>query len=117
LDACPACGGPLRRKAHFANVVQQVDIDKPPLRIAQHTSPEYWCAPCQKPYQAPLPSPIAKGGLVGPALTTLIAFRKGVCHASFSTIRTFLRDIVGVTISRGELAKILTKVSAALAPL
>ena len=117
LDACPACGGPLRRNAHFANVVQQVDIDKPPLRIAQHTSPEYWCAHCQKPYKAPLPSPIAKGGLVGPALTTLIAFMKGVCHASFSTIRTFLRDIVGVTISRGELAKILTKVSAALAPL
>jgi len=55
---------------------------------------------------------IAKGGLVGPELITLIAFMKGACHASFSTIRTFLRDIVGVTISRGELAKILTKVSA-----
>jgi transposase len=96
--------------------VQQVDIDKPPLRIAQHTSPEYWCGHCQKPYKAPLPLPIAKGGLVGPELTTLIAFMKGACHASFSTIRTFLRDIVGVTISRGELAKILTKVSAALAP-
>lgn len=115
LDACPACGGPLRRNAHFANVVQQVDIDKPPLRIAQHTSPEYWCDHCQKPYKAPLPSPIARGGLVGPELTTLIAFMKGACHASFSTIRTFLRDIVGVTISRGELAKILNKVSAALA--
>lgn len=116
LDACPACGGPLRRNAHFANLVQQVDIDKPPLRIAQHTSPEYWCDHCQKPYKASLPLPIAKGGLVGPELITLIAFMKGACHASFSTIRTFLRDIVGVTISRGELAKILTKVSAALAP-
>jgi len=114
LDACPCCGGPLRRNAHFVNVVQQVDIDKPPLRIEQHSSPEYWCDHCQKPYKAPLPSPIAKGGLVGPELTTLIAFMKGACHASFSTIRTFLRDIVGVTISRGELAKILTKVSAAL---
>lgn len=116
LDACPACGGALRRNAHFANLVQQVDIDKPPLRIAQHTSPEYWCDHCQKPYKASLPLPIAKGGLVGPELITLIAFMKGACHASFSTIRTFLRDIVGVTISRGELAKILTKVSAALAP-
>jgi transposase len=115
LDACPACGGPLRRNAHFANIVQQVDIDKPPLRIAQHTSPEYWCDHCQKACKAFLPLPIAKGGLVGLELTTLIAFMKGACHASFSTIRTFLRDIVGVTISRGELAKILTKVSAALA--
>jgi transposase len=39
---------------------------------------------------------------------------KGGCHASFSTIRTFLRDVVGVTISRGELSKTLGKVSAAL---
>jgi transposase len=39
---------------------------------------------------------------------------KGACHASFSTTRTFLRDVVGVTISRGELSKIIGKVSAAL---
>jgi transposase len=115
LDTCPGCRSPLRRNAPFAKVVQQVDIDKPPLRIEQHTSPEYWCDHCLKPFKAPLPLPIVRGGLVGPELTTLIAFMKGVCHASFSTIRTFLRDIVGVTISRGELAKILTKVSAALA--
>jgi len=28
---------------------------------------------------------------------------KGVCHASFSTIRKFLRDVVGVDVSRGYL--------------
>src|SRR5436305_314060 len=39
LDACPCCGGPLRRNAHFAKVVQQVDIEKPPLVIEQHTGP------------------------------------------------------------------------------
>lgn len=115
LKACPGCGGPLRRNAHFAKVVQQVDIEKPPLVIAQHTSPEYWCARCAKSYQAPLPLPITQGGLVGPELTTLIAFMKGPCHASFSTIRTFLRDIVGLTISRGELSKVVGKVSVALA--
>jgi hypothetical protein len=37
---------------------------------------------------------------------------KGPCHASFSTIRTFLRDVVGLAISRGQLSKILNKVSA-----
>jgi len=61
-----------------------------------------------------MPAHIAKGGLVGLELTALIAFMKGACHASFSTIRTFLRDVVGVTISRGELSKVLGKVSAAL---
>ena len=33
---------------------------------------------------------------------------------SFSTIRKFLRDVVGVTISRGQLSKVVNKVSAAL---
>src|SRR5215469_468450 len=46
LSACPGCGGPLRRNAHFAKVVPQVDIATPPLAIAQHTSPEYWCERC-----------------------------------------------------------------------
>jgi transposase len=114
LDACPCCGGPLRRNAHFAKVVQQVDIATPPLLIEQHTSPEYWCERCQKPYQAPMPSHVAKGGLAGAQLTTLIAFMKGACHASFSTIRQFLRAVVGLAISRGELAKIISKVSLAL---
>jgi transposase len=42
---------------------------------------------------------------------------KNACHASFSTIRKFLRDVIGVTISRGYLAKLIQKVSQALAPL
>ena len=40
---------------------------------------------------------------------------KGVCHASFSTVRKFLRDVVRVTISRGYLAKLIAKVSESLA--
>jgi transposase len=114
LDACPDCGGRLRRNGHFARVVQQIDIVRPPLTIAQHTSPEYWCGRCQRAFKAPMPSVIEKGGLVGPQLTALIAYLKGACHASFSTTRRFLRDVVGVTISRGELSKILGKVTAAL---
>ena len=39
---------------------------------------------------------------------------KGGCHASYSTIRTFLRDCVGVTLARSTLANTINKVSAAL---
>jgi transposase len=114
LAVCPCCGGPVHRHVDFARIVQQVDVEKPPLTIEQHTFPEYWCPQCRTPVRAPLPPHIARGGLVGKELTTLIAFMKGVCHASFSTVRIFLRDVVGVTISRSEPSNILGKVSEAL---
>ena len=108
LDSCPACGHDLRPTLTIApRVVQQVEIGEVPLRIEEHRSHPGWCPQCQKLYEAPLPAGIARGGLVGPTLTTLIAYLKGVCHASFSTIRKFLRDVVRVTISRGQLATII----------
>jgi transposase len=115
LDACPACGQNLHPTRTLApRVVQQVDIREVPLTIEEHRSHPGWCPHCQKMYEALLPPGIARGGLVGPTLTTLIAYLKGACHASFSTIRKFLRDVAKVTISRGELARIIGKVSRAL---
>ena len=115
LHACPDCGGPLRRNGDFARVVQQVDVQRPPLTVEQHTCPEYWCPGCANAYKADPPGHVEAGGLVGPNLTTLIAYLKGVCHASYSTVRLFLRDVAGVTVSRGLLAKVIARVSAALA--
>src|SRR3954447_20154128 len=115
LDSCPAWGHALRPALTIApRVVQQVDIREVPLSIQEHRSHPGWCPRCQTMHEAPLPPGIRRGGLVGPSLTTLIAYLKGACHASFSTIRTFLRDVVRVTISRGELARIIAEVSRAL---
>jgi len=95
-------------------VVQQIDIEAVPIRIEEHRGLAGWCPQCRKVHYAALPSGIDKGGLVGPRLTTLIAYLKGACHASYTTIRKFLRDVVGVCISRGQLAKVIGKVSQAL---
>ena len=95
-------------------VIQQVDIKDVPLEIQEHRSHPGWCPRCRKNYDAPLPIGIERGGLAGPRLTTVIAYLKGVCHASYSTIRKFVRDVIGLTISRGQLAKIIAKVSQAL---
>jgi transposase len=113
-EACPDCGGDLRRNGPVAKIVQQIDIQSVPLTIEQHTIPEFICNQCGNHCRASLPLHIEKGGLVGPDLTALIAFMKGGCHASFSTIRKFLRDIVGVEIARSTLSKIVNKVSQAL---
>lgn len=113
-EICPTCGHGLEATATPPRVVQQIDIEAVPIRIEEHRGLAGWCAHCQKIHYAALPSGIAKGGLVGPRLTTLIAYLKGACHASYSTIRKLLRDVVGVTISRGQLAKVINKVSEAL---
>jgi len=115
LELCPSCGQDLRPALTITpRVVQQIDIVEVPLSIQEHRSHPGWCPRCRKMYEAPLPPAIARGGLVGPSLTTWIAYLKGACHASYSTIRKFLRDVVRVTISRGELARIIGKVSRAL---
>lgn len=114
LDACPDCGGILTLVKDTSGVVQQVEIVEKTVNIEQHTSLCYWCEHCQKFHYAPMPTNIEKGQLAGPYLTAIVAYLKGACHCSFSTIRKFLRDVVGVTISRGQLSKLVQKAAAAL---
>ena len=113
--ACPTCDGhgvPTEEPPHR---VQQVDLVASPLWITEHVCPIHKCVGCGQLFYGPLPPAIEKAGLVGPHLTALVAYLKGVCHASFSTIHTFLRDVLDVPISRGQLSKLVTrKVSAAL---
>jgi transposase len=112
---CPDCGHVLQRSRQTARVVQQAEIIARPLRVEEHRAPATWCPHCRKVHYAPLPEAIRKAGLLGPRLTTLVAYLKSVGHASFSTIRKFLRDVVGITVSRGQLAKTIQKASEALA--
>jgi len=114
LELCPTCGHGLQSTTASPRVIQQIEIKEVPLQIEEHCSHPGWCPHCREVRYASLPVTIERGGLVGPRLTTLIAYLKGACHASFSTIRKFLRDVVQVTIARGQLAKIIGKVSQAL---
>jgi transposase len=115
LAVCPDCGGRVTPLEAPARVVQQVEIVAKPIHVSEHRSPACYCKRCQKTYHAEIPAPVRRAGLVGPRLTALVAFLKGGCHCSFSTIRKFLRDVVGVTISRGQLRKVCAKASDSLA--
>ncbi len=101
LSECPVCGDALLPADEAPRTIQQVEIVAKPIRIDEHRGLAYWCESCQQVHYAPLPPEVQKGGLFGPELTAVVAYMKGICHASFSTIRKFLRDVLGVTVSRG----------------
>jgi transposase len=107
LDCCPDCGGALLLSRREPEVLQQVEITERPTVVTEHQGLAYWCPHCRKVHYGRVPEAIVKAGLFGPRLTALVAFMKGVCHASFSTIRKFLRDVVRVEVSRGYLAKLI----------
>jgi transposase len=114
IDLCPTCGHDLQPSTVATRVVQQIDVIDVPVLAVEHRSVAGWCPQCRRNHYAPLPAEIERGGLIGPRLTAVIAFLKGVCHASYSTVRKFVRDVLGVTISRGLLGKVLHKVTEAL---
>jgi len=114
LDSCPDCGGALSDVEEETRVVQQVELVEKPWRVDEHRGHAYWCSPCRKLHYAAIPKEVRKAGLAGPQLTALVAYLKGVCHNSFSTIRKLFRDVLKITISRGQLAKLVRKVSDSL---
>lgn len=114
LNGCPDCGGPVERTEDVPRVIQQIELETKPVRIEEHRGFVVWCPKCQRKHTAPLPAEVERAGLVGPRLTAVVAYLKGGCHASFSIIRKYLRDVLGVTISRGQLRRLVEKVSKAL---
>jgi len=114
--ACPHCAGTdlFWLEDVPPRVTQQTEIEAVVVVREEHRAYAYWCEGCGKIHYAELPASVHKEGLFKSRLTALVAYMKNVCNASFSTIRKFLRDVVGETVSRGYLAKLIAKVSRSL---
>lgn len=115
---CPDCHGPVVPSKLPPKIIQQIDLPEPTemVRVVEFRSHACWCRKCQQVHYAPIDTPQRRAGLVGPRFSALIAYLKGACHCSFSTIRKFLRDVLQIKLSRGYLAKQIAKVSASLKP-
>lgn len=115
LDACPECGN---AEVIFLDepprVQQQMEIEKVVVFKEEHRSYPVWCDRCRKVHYHPFPEAVVKEGLFKERLTALVTYLKAVDHASFSTIRQFVRDVMGENVSRGYLRKVVAKASAAL---
>lgn len=115
LDCCPDCLCRLVLLRCAPQVFQQMEITEMLTVVTEHRRLAYWYPHFRKVQYAPMPQAVVKAGLCGPRLTALVALMNSVCHASFSTIRRFLRDVARVNVSGGYLSKRIAKVSESLA--
>ncbi len=102
LTHCPCCHNPdiLFIEDQPPRVIQQAEI-KEVVVHEEHLAHAYWCESCGQIHYAEFPPAVLREGLFKSRLTALVAYMKHVCHASFSTIRKFLRDVLGEPVSRG----------------
>ncbi len=114
LETCPECGGVLHETGDAPRIIQQIELVPLTYTVEEHQSYTSWCPHCHKAFAGPLPARIVNGALLGPQLTALVAYLKGACHASFSTIRKFFRDVLQIPMSRGYLREVIGKVTDAL---
>jgi transposase len=113
---CPDCHGPVVPSKEPPKVLQQIDLIVPSEMIAVvgFRSHACWCRKCQQVHYAPLEEAKRRAGLVGVRLTALIAYLKGACHCSYSTIRKFVEAMFNIELSDGLLAKLICKASDSL---
>jgi len=116
LKQCPDCGGALRPASQRPRVMQQVELVQKPVVVTEHRALTYWCPHCRKFRQARLPFEATAAGLVGTRLTALVAWLKGSAHCSYRTIQTLLRDVLGVRLSTGQLARLVGKAGRSVEP-
>ena len=114
VDDCPDCGGHLRGAGRPGRVLQQVELVERPLWIREHRAQVRWCPHCRVHVEAALPAGIERGGLFGPRLSAFVAYVKGGCHASYTTVQSLLGDALGVRVSTGFLAKVVNKAGQSL---
>jgi transposase len=115
LDGCPACGGRIELREEKNRIFQQIEIKEFPVENSEHIMPGYWCEKCQKMHWPDIPEEIKIAGLFGSQFTALIGYMKYGLHTSYSCIRNFIKDVLNVKISGGQLSKLISKVAKSLA--
>jgi hypothetical protein len=84
-------------------VVQQITLPEKLYVVTEHRARKYLDPQTGAIHITPLPLEVTQGHLLGAALSAMIAFMKGGCHMSFSTIQQFFQEVMQLPLSRGVL--------------
>ncbi len=93
-----------------------MELVEKPFVITEHRARLYHNPATGTLYASPFPTEVAAAGLCGPRLSALVGYLKGHCRMSYTLIQDLLKDVMGLDLSTGQLAKIVQKNSAALEP-
>ena len=96
--------------------IQQVELAEKLVEVTEYRARCYRSWETGEVIAAPFPEDVVRGGLIGPRLSALIAYQKGACHMSYTSIEKFFDDVLHLDVSRGQLAKVVQKGSTALGP-
>ena len=115
LTQCPDCGSrDLEALAEPAQVLQQVELLPKPFKVTEHVVQSFRCRNCHSIQSGELPAAIAATGLIGPRMMGLLLFMKGALRNSYTGIEEFLEHVLGFTVSRAYLAKVMARGSRVL---
>jgi len=113
-DACPDCGGQLRKFGE--DVSEQLEYIPDSFKVIRHVRPKFACSACERVVEAPAPSRPIERGLAGPGLLAHVLVSKFADHLPlFRQSEIYARQ--GVEIERSTLAGWVGGASELLAPL
>jgi len=96
-------------------ILQQVELRENPLIVTEHRFRRYRHLVTGKIVSTPVPEDLRRQGLIGPRLRAATAWLKGQGHMAYRPMQAFYRDVLGLNLSTGQLAKIVGQCGAALA--
>jgi len=111
---CSTCAGALSKSPRAPKILQNVELVGRAFQVTEHAAMWSWCPRCRAHERADLPDGVAKSGLFGPRMKAFVAYMKGACHMSYTTIQAMLADVLSIPASTGYLAKVVDSVSVAL---
>lgn len=98
-------------------VVQQITLPEKLYLVTEHRARKYLDPQTGTIYITPLAPDVKQENLLGTGISAMVAFMKGGCRMSFSTIQQFCKEVMQLPFSRGLLNKATQKVSQSLKPM
>ena len=115
-DACRRCGTLLQEVGEDPDPMRHQVIEIPPITplVIEHRLHRLVCPCCSTSTCASLPADV-EASHYGPRLSALVGLLGSAFPLSFSKTQALLQQLVGVEMSRGAIARVRQRLSAALA--